>query len=196
MTIERFLLILLVLFIPMATFYIKRRLEHSLRTEFDRQIESMRQTFQREMASVKAVYDYKQVAIKASFEETVKLNDILWPAYWAHQDLWSYENMSIPNRETALKAILALRQFLFSRQIFFDTEIYENSIQAMVNMLALSRFRAANRRPPEERTGRDIEMENDINTRLGNIVRLIREKFELGTIPADLRIPAKPAPID
>jgi hypothetical protein len=104
--------------------------------------------------------------------------------------------MSIPDRETALKAILNLRQLLFSHQIFFDTEIYENSIQAMVNMLALSRFRAAGRQPPEERNGRDIEMENEINARFGNIVRLIREKFELGTIPADLRIPARPTPID
>jgi hypothetical protein len=73
MTTEQFLLILIAVFIPIATYYIKRRLEHSLRTEFDRQIEAMRQTFQREMASIKAVYDYKQAAIKSSFEETVKL---------------------------------------------------------------------------------------------------------------------------
>ena len=119
MTTDQVLLILLLVFIPIATFYIKRRLEHSLRTEFDRQIQEMRQTFQREMASINALYDYKQVAIKASFDETVKLNEKIWPAYWAHQDLWSYETMSIPEREAALKTIIELRRFLFSHQILF-----------------------------------------------------------------------------
>jgi hypothetical protein len=195
MTVEQVLLILITVFIPIGTHYIKKRLEHSLRTEFDRQIESIRQTFQRELASIKADYEYKQVAIKSSFEQTVKLNDTLWPAYWAHQDLWSFENMSVPDREVALSAIVTLREFLFSHQIFFDAEIYENSIRAMVSMLALSRFRAAGRQPPEVRTGRDMQMETEINTRLDNIVRLIREKFELGTIPADLRIPTRPTPI-
>ena len=66
----------------------------------------------------------------------------------------------------------------------------------MVDMHALSRFRAAGRLPPEERTGRDMDMENNINTRLGNIVQSIRDKFELGTIPADLRVPARPGPIE
>lgn len=188
MNLESYLIIVVGLFVSLELFYVKRRLDHSLRAEFENQLESLRQSFQRELTSIQAVYTYKHLAIKSSFEQTCSLNDQLWKAYWSHQDLWSHDTMELAARQESLKKIQQFRDFLISHHIYIDTEIYEICIHTVVNMLALSRFRAINRTPPEERNGKDFEMEREIEQLLGKVVRLIKEKFELPANPNDLRI--------
>jgi hypothetical protein len=193
MNFDSWLIVIVGLFVSLEMFYVKRRLDHSLRAEFDKQVESFRQSFQRELASIQALYSYKQLSIKSAFEQTCALNERFWNAYWSHQDLWSHERMEAGPRQESLRKIQDFREFLFSHQIYLDSAIYETCIRAVTNMLALSRFRAVNRQPPEVSNGRDSEMEREIERALSDVVRLIREKFELPAIPNDLRIPPRPA---
>jgi len=191
MDLQYLLIIFISLFISLEIFYVKKRLEHSIRTEFDKKIELFRQDFQREITSLQAIYTYKHLAIKSSFENTANLNEKFWEAYWNHQLLWTYDEMSANERSASLKVIEDFRQYLFSHQIFFDPEVYDMTMNATTRMLALSRFRAANRQPVEVKTGKDGEYEEYISNALSNVVRLIRQKFELPAIPENLRVPPK-----
>jgi hypothetical protein len=178
MNFQIFALILIYVFVPLFLFWVKSRLENSIRTEFDRRI-----------VSLQSILSYKQLSIAKSFEKTITLNELLWNSFWAHLDLGTPNELPLPEREKALKVIQDFKSFLFSNQIYFDNTIYEASVRAVVNMLALSRYRAANRTPPEVRTGKDIDMEQEISNRISEVAKLIREKFELPALPADLRLP-------
>ena len=178
MIIQLLALILIYVFVPFFLFWVKSRLENSIRTEFDKRI-----------VSLQSIMSYKQLSITKSFEKTIALNEFLWNSFWAHQTLGSLDELPSIEREKALKVIQDFKSFLFSNQVYFDNTIYEASIQAVVNMLALSRYRAANLTPPQVRTGKDIDMEQEIYKCISEVARLIREKFELPALPADLRLP-------
>ena len=168
----------------------QRELE-TIRQAFEREVESIRQTFQREIVTVQSQLSYKQLVIAKSFDETIELNRLMWEAYWNHQDLWSPDKMTEDQRKAALETLNSFRLFLFSHQVFYDFDIFDNAIQLAVKMLSLSRYRAILAQPPAAKLGKDTDVELEINHHLDAVTRLIREKFQMPALPADLIAPRK-----
>ena len=189
MDIQSLLPYLNLLILVALPFVAQRYVEGWLKHHFDVHVESMRQAFQREITMLQSQVSYKQLSISKSFEETAKLNDLMWNAYWKHQDLWSADKLAEKDRLTALETLQEFRYYVFAHQIFFDPAIYENAIQLAVKMLSLSRYRATLAKPPTEEPGKDTEIE--ISNHLDVATRLIREKFEIPALPADLKVPPK-----
>jgi hypothetical protein len=143
------------------------------------------------MVAVQSQLSYKQLIIAKSFDETIELNRLMWEAYWSHQDLWSPDKMTEDQRVAALETLNSFRLFLYSRQVFYDFDIFDNAIQLAVKMLSLSRYRAKLAQPPAVKLGKDTEVEMEINHHLDAVTRLIRERFQMPALPADLIAPKK-----
>lgn len=176
--VEKLLGLLILAGVSYLIFVVRTSSKKYIETKFDEQLERFRNELQKATIQTTASYNYKQFVTQEAFSVTVDLYRKIFDARKFFHMLWDREIEA----DIAKKYLNELRNYqlqVFANQILLDEEVFAHFKHIFGGFLVES----TNIRTGLNPESKDIK---EINTSIVTVTNLVRDKFGLKGIPAEI----------